>query len=102
MVWDRFRARHPVFDAGLAVDEELRPVDEEGRPVFNNLRAAGSVIGGYNHLTDGAGSGVAATTGVRAGRLAAERLGARKPLAGGPGARDLAAAPPAGERRAES
>ncbi len=71
LVWDRFAARHPVFEAGLAVDGSLRPLDASGRPAFANLRAAGSIVGGYNRFADGAGAGVAATTGVAAGRLAA-------------------------------
>lgn len=74
MVWPRLRARHPVFEAGLVVDADLRPLDSGGQPAFANLRAAGSVIGGYNHLTDGVGSGAAVATGVRAGRLAAAAL----------------------------
>lgn len=74
MVWPRFRARHPVFEAGLAVDAEFRPLGEGGEAAFDNLRAAGSVIGGYSHFAGGAGSGVAVVTGVAAGRLAAARL----------------------------
>jgi len=77
MVYDRFAARHPVFEAGLAVDWRLRPLGGDGRtPRFANLRAAGSVLGGYNHFTDGAGSGVAVVTGLEAGRLAAEAASA--------------------------
>lgn len=78
LVWARFRARHPVFEAGLAVDPDLRPLDGEGRVELANLRAAGSVIGGHNHFADGSGSGVAVVTGIHAGRLAAKAvLGSR-------------------------
>jgi len=77
MVYDRFAARHPVFEAGLAVDWGLRPLGGDGRtPRFANLRAVGSVLGGYNHFADGAGSGVAVVTGLEAGRLAAEAASA--------------------------
>jgi len=97
MVWDRFDVGHPVFEVGLAVDEELRPlaggspawspVDglprrptavstvvstaAERHPAFLNLRAAGSIIGGYPRTTGSAGAGVAVVTGLAAGRLAA-------------------------------
>ncbi|MCL6580101.1 MAG: FAD-binding protein [Firmicutes bacterium] len=71
LVWDRFAARHPVFEAGLAVDGRLRPLDAEGRVAAPDVLAAGSVIGGASHFADGSGSGVAAVTGLLAGRLAA-------------------------------
>ncbi len=74
MVYERFRAGHPVFEAGLAVDAELRPLGADGGAPFSNLRAAGSIIGGWNHFADGAGSGVAVVTGIRAGRLAAKAV----------------------------
>ncbi len=95
MVWDRFASRHPVFESGLAVDADLRPLDcrsrdwpdsndpgpgAPGQPRFVNLRAAGSVIGGYNRFADGAGAGVAVTTGLRAGRLAAAAVAAERRL----------------------
>ncbi|RJQ07396.1 MAG: FAD-binding protein [Bacillota bacterium] len=71
MVWERFAARHPIFEAGLAVDETLRPLDGKGRVSLSNLWAAGSVLGGPNHFADGCGSLVAVVTGIEAGRLAA-------------------------------
>jgi len=78
MVWERFDARHPIFEAGLAVDRDLRPLEASGRVSFANLRAAGSVIGGYNRFADGAGSGVAAVTGFAAGHLAAAAVERRR------------------------
>jgi len=82
MVWARFRSRHPVFEAGLAVDEEWRPVaalhsGPRDAP-YANLRAAGSIIGGYNHFADGAGCGAAAATGFAAGRRAAAAVRASR------------------------
>ncbi len=82
MVWERFAARHPVFEAGLVVDEELRPLDASGRVVYANLRAAGSLLGGPNFFADGVGAGVAVTTGLLAGCWAAEAAsGERRELA---------------------
>jgi glycerol-3-phosphate dehydrogenase subunit B len=78
MVWERFDARHPIFEAGLAVDRDLRPLEASGRVSFANLRAAGSVIGGYNRFADGAGSGTAAVTGLAAGHLAAAAVERRR------------------------
>lgn len=82
LVWERFRARHPVFEAGVAVAGDLRPLDAGRQVALANLRAAGSIIGGYNHLTDGMGSGVAVVTGIEAGRLAAEAAKARHDTTG--------------------
>lgn len=61
----------PVFEAGIAVDAALRPADLDGRPIEDNVLAAGSVIGGYDPVRDGTGLGVAVLTGYLAGRRAA-------------------------------
>src|SRR4029077_16711619 len=37
------------FRSGLATDERLRPLDDTGLAPFENLFAAGSVLGGYNY-----------------------------------------------------
>lgn len=61
----------PAFRTGLLTDTELRPVDAGGSPAFSNLRAAGSVLGGYDYAGGGCGFGVPLLTGWLAGRLAA-------------------------------
>jgi glycerol-3-phosphate dehydrogenase subunit B len=61
----------PAFRTGLLTDTELRPVDASGAPAFANLRAAGSVLGGYDYAGGGCGFGVPLLTGWLAGRLAA-------------------------------
>lgn len=63
---------HPFARFGLAIDPRMRPHDGEGDPEFSNLRAAGSVLGGYNFAAEKSGSGVSLATGHRAGRLAGE------------------------------
>jgi glycerol-3-phosphate dehydrogenase subunit B len=63
----------PLLAAGLRVDDALRPVDAEGRPVHPRLFAAGAVIGGHDPSSDGTGMGVAMLTGWVAGRAAAGR-----------------------------
>lgn len=65
------RSPQPLLSAGLKVDEELRPVDAEGRAVHDRLFAAGAVIGGHDQASDGTGMGVALFTGWLAGRSAA-------------------------------
>jgi len=61
----------PAFRTGLLTDAELRPVDGTGAAAFANLRAAGSVLGGYDYAGGGCGFGVPLLTGWFAGRLAA-------------------------------
>jgi len=58
------------FRSGLATDERLRPLDEAGRAPFENLFAAGSVLGGYDYAGP-CGFGVPILTGWLAGRFAA-------------------------------
>ncbi|HET7754214.1 MAG TPA: FAD-binding protein [Anaeromyxobacteraceae bacterium] len=66
-------APQPLLAAGLRVDDRLRPVDTRGRPVHEALFAAGAVIGGHEHASDGTGLGVAMLTGYLAGRYASGR-----------------------------
>lgn len=69
----RYWSRHPAFEAGLRASEDLRPLDGEGRVVFMNLFAAGSILGGFDLAADGTAQGVDALTGFEAaGRAAAE------------------------------
>jgi glycerol-3-phosphate dehydrogenase subunit B len=58
------------FRSGLTTDERLRPLDEAGRAPFENLYAAGAVLGGYDYAGP-CGFGVPILTGWLAGRFAA-------------------------------
>jgi glycerol-3-phosphate dehydrogenase subunit B len=62
---------HPFARFGVATDGELRPTDAGGGVEFENLRAAGSVLGGYDFAAEKSGSGVSVATGYAAGRAAA-------------------------------
>jgi glycerol-3-phosphate dehydrogenase subunit B len=63
---------HPFARFGVRTDEELRPTAADGSVEFGNLRAAGSVLGGYDFAAEKSGSGVSIATGYAAGRRAAE------------------------------
>ena len=63
---------HAFARFGVATDDELRPLDAGGDPEFDNLRAAGAVLGGYDLAAEKSGSGVSLATGVAAGRRAGE------------------------------
>ncbi|MFB6077372.1 MAG: glycerol-3-phosphate dehydrogenase subunit GlpB [Halarchaeum sp.] len=59
---------YPRF--GVAVDDDLRPLDATGSIEFENLRAAGSIVGGYDFAAECSGTGVSLATGDAAGRAA--------------------------------
>jgi glycerol-3-phosphate dehydrogenase subunit B len=53
----------PVARAGIAVDAALRPVDQEGRVVYENLHAAGAIIAGAVPWREHSGNGISLSTG---------------------------------------
>lgn len=65
---------HPFARFGVATDDALRPLDGRAVPEFDNLRAAGSVLGGYDLAAEKSGSGVSLATGHVAGARAAEAV----------------------------
>lgn len=64
---------HPIAGAGLAVDEELRPVDAEGVPTFENLHAAGAILAGAVPWREASGNGISVATGYAAASAIIER-----------------------------
>lgn len=65
------RRGHPALRAGVMVDESWRPM-REGQPVFKNLFACGDLLAGFDPYSERSGGGAAITTGMLAGRAAAE------------------------------
>ncbi|GAA0286445.1 glycerol-3-phosphate dehydrogenase subunit GlpB [Halobacterium noricense] len=63
---------HQFAQFGVAADDSLRPEAADGSTEFENLRAAGSVLGGYDFAAEKSGGGVSIATGYAAGRRAAE------------------------------
>jgi glycerol-3-phosphate dehydrogenase subunit B len=57
--------------SGVSTDQQLRPLDREGRVAYDNLYAAGAVLGGYDY-SGPCGFGVPILTGWLAGRFAAK------------------------------
>ncbi len=62
-------AGHPIFRAGIAVDDQLRPLDAAGRVAYHNVAVAGSAIAGCDPIREGCLEGVAIATGWKAGLL---------------------------------
>jgi glycerol-3-phosphate dehydrogenase subunit B len=59
--------------SGVSTDQQLRPLDGEGRVAYTNLYTAGAVLGGYDY-SGPCGFGVPILTGWLAGRFAAQRV----------------------------
>lgn len=69
MVGGSFFSEHPLMAVGLRVTRNLQPVVDNGRLAYENLWAAGSVIGGSDPITEMCGMGVAIGTGTLAARM---------------------------------
>jgi glycerol-3-phosphate dehydrogenase subunit B len=63
---------HPFARFGVEIDHEMRPLAADGATEFENLRAAGAVLGGADFAAEKSGSGISIATGYRAGTLAGE------------------------------
>lgn len=61
---------HRFAKFGVEVTDDLRPVTADGRPEYDNLRAAGTIVGGWDYSAECSQSGVGLVTGYDAGRLA--------------------------------
>ncbi|MFC4356584.1 glycerol-3-phosphate dehydrogenase subunit GlpB [Halobium salinum] len=74
--WSRADAfgDHPFARFGVVPDGELRPTTADGEAQFENLRAAGGVLGGADFAAEKSGSGVSLATGHVAGRTAGESV----------------------------
>ncbi|VTR68905.1 Glycerol-3-phosphate dehydrogenase, anaerobic, B subunit [Desulfosarcina cetonica] len=57
---------HAINLAGLAVDDQFRPLDSNGRPVYGNLYAAGSILAHQDWMRTKSGTGLAVATALGA------------------------------------
>ncbi len=62
-----FSSGHPFAKFGVQVDQKLRPVNEAGRVLLENVFVAGKTLAGYDYAKEKSGNGVALATGYRAG-----------------------------------
>jgi glycerol-3-phosphate dehydrogenase subunit B len=67
---------HPMARAGVAVDGELRPVDERGDPLYENVHVAGASLAGSVPWREQSGNGVSLASGYRAAEVVLESAGA--------------------------
>lgn len=57
----------PFAKIGIAVDDSLRPVDNQGRVLLDNVYVAGRNLSGYDYCLEKSGNGVALVSGYKAG-----------------------------------
>jgi glycerol-3-phosphate dehydrogenase subunit B len=53
---------HPINQAGVEIDNNFKPLDRTGRPVYQNLFAAGSILAHQDWMRLKCGSGLAIAT----------------------------------------
>ena len=68
----------PFAHFGVVVDETMRILDADDSPEFDNLRAAGGVIGGADTVAEKSQSGVSLATAVVAGEQAGKQAAKHK------------------------
>lgn len=62
---------HPYARFGIRPDARMRPLDANGDPEFQNVFAAGGIVGGADVAREKSASGVSLATGIVAGHNAA-------------------------------
>ncbi len=56
------RRGHPVNEAGLEIDDTFRPLGADGRPAFENVFAAGSILAHQDWVRTKSGAGISIAT----------------------------------------
>jgi glycerol-3-phosphate dehydrogenase subunit B len=69
---------HPINRAGLQVDGVLRPIDANGKVIYENLFAAGALLAGHDWVREKSGAGISISTGYAAVDAIFDRPGAEK------------------------
>jgi len=65
-------APQPFARIGIRVDEDMRPLGVDRRPLFANLFAAGGIIGGCDRSSEGSRQGIDIATAYRAANRAVQ------------------------------
>ena len=62
-----FTSGQPFGKFGVKVDDKMRPVDDAGNVLLENVFVAGKTLAGYDYCSEKSGNGVALATAYRAG-----------------------------------
>jgi glycerol-3-phosphate dehydrogenase subunit B len=63
---------HPIHEAGILTDASLRPIDEKGELLLENVWIAGSILAGHHSIDEKSREGIEIATGYRAAKHALE------------------------------
>ena len=63
---------HPVHEAGIFTDSSLRPIDERGELLLENVWVAGSILSHHNAIDEKSREGIEIATGYMAAQKALE------------------------------
>jgi glycerol-3-phosphate dehydrogenase subunit B len=61
------KAGHPIYRAGLTVDDRFRPIGDDGRPIYDNLYVAGGTLAHCEFIRERSLEGIALATGFAVG-----------------------------------
>ena len=64
---------HPVHQSGILTDSSLRPVDEKGNLILENVRIAGSLLAHHHSIDEKSREGIEISTGYAAAKYAMEK-----------------------------
>lgn len=65
-----FFDEHPIHASGILTDSSLRPIDEAGKLIIDNLWVAGTILSGHHCLDEKSREGIEIATGYWAARNA--------------------------------
>jgi glycerol-3-phosphate dehydrogenase subunit B len=68
-----YSAEHPLNRVGVPVDDRMRPIAENGDPVYENLHASGATLAGALPWREASGNGLSLATGYAAAAAILER-----------------------------
>lgn len=61
-----YSSRHEIRKAGIRVDDEMKPINDKGKPLFRNLHAAGTILAGADIITERSGGGLCLSSALKA------------------------------------
>lgn len=68
LVTDNYQDPQPLFEVGVAIDENCRVLDDDG-PIYPNLYAVGGIVANAQRWIEKSGDGIALATGFKAGEV---------------------------------
>jgi glycerol-3-phosphate dehydrogenase subunit B len=69
-----FSSEHPIYQAGISTDSSLRPVDENGNRLLENVWVAGAILAHHDFINEKSKEGIEIATGYWAAKQALESL----------------------------